>query len=159
MNKSGYLPDMMAVVDYGYQGEKYSFTGDDDYLMASFLLSWDIFKGMQNKNKVQQAKIDKSIAQNRLQETTEQIKLQVISTYYELEESVKTYDAAKAELKSANNAFKIVEKRYSAGQTGYLEYTNARTQMEKAAENKIIALYDIFINEAKMEQVTSSYTF
>ena len=40
MNESGKLPDMFVAVDYGFQGEKYRFNRNQDYVQASAILTW-----------------------------------------------------------------------------------------------------------------------
>jgi len=43
MNQSGKLPNLFVVVDYGFQGEKYQFNKEQDYMQASAILTWNLF--------------------------------------------------------------------------------------------------------------------
>jgi outer membrane protein len=44
LNQSGKLPDLIIVADLGYQGEKYKFNKDQDYLQASAVLTWNLLR-------------------------------------------------------------------------------------------------------------------
>ena len=52
MNKSGKLPDMFVAVDYGFQGTDYRFNKNQDYVLASAILTWNLFSGFQNKARI-----------------------------------------------------------------------------------------------------------
>ena len=43
LDKGNRLPNLTLVGDYGFQGTEYSFTSEDDFMMGSLVLSWDIF--------------------------------------------------------------------------------------------------------------------
>ncbi len=45
IKKSSYFPGLSAVADYGFQREKFQFSDQDDYWMASLVLKWNIFQG------------------------------------------------------------------------------------------------------------------
>jgi outer membrane protein len=57
MDKSGKLPDLFIAVDYGFQGEKYEFNKNQDYVQASALLTWNLFSGFQNRAKINKLKL------------------------------------------------------------------------------------------------------
>ncbi|MCD4835105.1 MAG: TolC family protein [Bacteroidales bacterium] len=157
MNKFNKIPILTAAVDYGFQGEEYNFTSDDDYIMASFVLSWDLFKGFQNNAKIQQATIDKQIIETKYMETENQIRLQVINSYYELEAVEKAITAAEQEKLSAVKSFEIVNKKYKEGQTSLIQFIDARTTMTSAEYNVIIATYDYKIKYAEFERAACLY--
>ena len=161
MNKQTKLPTITAVVDYGLQGETYDFNNidDQDYMMASFILKWDLFKGFQNQSKTQQAIIDKQIIEKQHHALQDQIKLQVINAYYELEASHKLIIASENEIESLQKAFNLVNKKYIIGKVNLLEFIDARTSMTNAQHKLIIAKYDYFIKLAEFEKVTASYLF
>ncbi|MCK4662626.1 MAG: TolC family protein [Bacteroidales bacterium] len=157
MNKFNKAPNLTAVIDYGFQGEKYNFTSDDDFIMASFVLSWDLFKGFQNNAKIQQALIDKQIIDTKHNETVNQIKLQVINIYYEIEAATKAITAAKQQVLSAKKSFNIINKKYKEGQANLLQFIDARTTMTNAEHNVIITTYDYKIKYAEFERVACLY--
>lgn len=149
------LPTLAGVVDYGFQGEEYSFTGDDDFVHASLVLQWDIFKGLQNKRKIQQAQVDLENIQNKKQEVSQQLQLDAINTYYSVEASAEAIMAAKDELKSAEKIYTIVHKKYKQGQASQLEHIDARTSLLNAQQNLVVKQYDYHIQYADFERKTA----
>ncbi len=159
MNKFNKAPNLTAVVDYGFQGEEYRFTSDDDYVMASFVLSWDLFKGFQNRAKIQQATIDKQIIEMQYIEAENRVKLQVLDLYYAVEAVEKAITAAQQEKLSATKSFEIINKKYNEGQASLIQFIDARTTMTNAEYNMIIATYDYKIKYAEFERAACLYEF
>ena len=56
LTKGEYLPSVLAVVDYGIQGEEYRLGGDHDYWMASLVFDWTLFSGRQRQARKAQAR-------------------------------------------------------------------------------------------------------
>jgi outer membrane protein TolC len=157
LNKYNKTPRLTAVVDYGFQGEKYNFTSDDDFIMASFVLSWDLFKGFQNRAKIQQATIDKQIIETQYDEAENRVKLEVFNLYYEVEAVEKAIIAAQQEKLSASKSFEIINKKYNEGQASLIQFIDARTTMTSAEFNVIIATYDYKIKYAEFERAVCLY--
>ncbi len=72
------LPKVNVVGDVGYQGFSYTFKSDQQYWLVQFGLSWDLFKGGEKRSRVQQARIDYRMTENRMDQLKKQIELQVI---------------------------------------------------------------------------------
>ena len=157
LNKYNKTPRLTAVVDYGFQGEEYKFTSDDDFIMASFVLSWDLFKGFQNKAKIQQATIDKQIIETQYDEAENRVKLEVFNLYYEVEAVKKAIIAAQQEKLSATKSFEIINKKYNEGQASLIQFIDARTTMTNAEYNVIITTYDYKIKYAEFERAACLY--
>jgi outer membrane protein len=157
INSYNRLPTLFGAVDYGFQGEKYSFTSDDDYILASLVLRWDLFKGFQNNAKIQQAKIEQEIIGNQYKELELLIQLEVINAFYALEAAEKEIVSVSKQLESSKKAFKIIDRKYAEGQASLIEYIDARTNMTNTEENLIIAKYDYLIKYAEYERVTGLY--
>lgn len=159
INKSEVLPKLTAVVDYGFQGEKYRFSGDDDFVIASLVLSWDIFKGQHNRAKIQEALIEKNISQKQLEETEKKIQLEVIHAYYDFIASREAIHSAQMQVKTAEKAFDIIHKKYNLGQSNLLEFTDARTSMVNARQNLVLTKYDMYMKYVKLEKAAALYNF
>ena len=157
INSSNRLPILFGAVDYGFQGEKYSFTRDDDFVLASLVLRWDLFKGFQNNAKIQQSIIEQEIIDKQYQELEMLIQLEVTNAFYTLEAAEKEIVSVRKQLESSKKAFKIVEKKYAEGQASLIEYIDARTNMTNTQEKLIIARYDYMIKYAEYERVTGLY--
>jgi len=159
LKQSGTLPNLTGVVDYGFQGEEYSFTRDNDFILASVVLQWNLFQGLQNKRKIEQARIDEMIIRDKMMEARQNINLQIVNSYYSLESAFKNIEAARSVLEASEQTFNIVRKKFNQGQVPLIEYIDARNEYTKADQNLIIAKYDYLIKYADFERVTCMYQF
>lgn len=156
MESSGKIPEMSVVVDYGFQGTEYRFNSDQDYVQASALLSWNLFRGFQNRSKIRQAALDREMAGMQLEEATRQIELQVISTMNELMAAEKGIAAAESRLRNANEGFRLVNRKYEEGQASQIEFIDARTTMTQAGVNLIISKFNYLSAFAEFEKAVAA---
>jgi outer membrane protein TolC len=156
LQQGGASPDLFGAINYGFQGEEYSFSADDDFVFASLVLQWNLFHGMTNRNKIRQTKIEGEKLNEILSETEMKIRMQVISNYYSNIAAFEAISAAKKRVLSAQKAFRLIELKYSEGQTTLLESIDARTNYTNAEANLIIANCDYFISLAQLEFATAS---
>lgn len=155
--KSAFLPGVSLVLDYGFQGETYSFGKNDDYWMASAVMQWNLFNGFQDKAKVQQAVIAQKKIESRIKELDGKIRLQVREAFYNCQVAGKNLLTAREQLNSARKSFRIVERKYREGIAAQIEFLDARNTLTNAETNRIIAEYDYFIFAGEFEQVTAAY--
>jgi outer membrane protein TolC len=144
-------PGLFGVVDYGFQGEEYSFTQDDDFFLASLVMKWNLFQGNSNHQKVQQSKIEGEKLGELYSETEQQIKLEVINHYYALQAAFEVVQSAGKQTYSAMRAYELIDRKYSEGQSSLLELIDARTSLTGAAANLIISQSEYFIRLADFE--------
>jgi len=157
LNRANKLPRIMGAFDYGIQGVDYDLSPDDDFLLASMVLQWDLFAGMQNQNRIQQSRIDREIIEYQWDETQQKIGLEVIEKYYDLQAYSVRIQAIEAELLALRKAFQIIQRKYSEGQVNLLEFIDARTRMTQAEQNLILARYDLLIRYVVLEKVACLY--
>jgi outer membrane protein TolC len=133
--RGGNYPGVFGVLDYGFQGEEYRFTQDDDFLLASVVMKWNLFQGNVNRQKVQQSKIEGEKLAELHAETEQQIRLEVINRYYALQTAYQSVQSAGKQTQSALRAYELIERKYSEGQSSLLELIDARTSLTSAAAN------------------------
>lgn len=154
--RSSNFPNLFIAMNYGFQGEEYSFTADDDFMLASVVLQWNLFQGFKNRADVQQAKIASHQLELKQLEIQKQIELQIINAYYDLQAAAKAIDASRAQVEASEKAFRVVNEKFRNGQAQLIEYTDARTTMSTSQQNLIIAWFDYKIVEAGFERATAS---
>lgn len=158
LSKGSHLPQLNLQADYGIQGTRYEINDDADFFMGSVVMSWNLFDRTTNA-KVQQAKIQKMETENRKAELHQQVGLQVINAYYGLEAAQQRILKADAERNAAQQAFRLMNKKYTQGQANLVEFTNARTQLTNAEQNLSIARYGYQAKLAEFERATAGYRF
>lgn len=153
--KSSFLPSVLAVFDYGIQGEEYSFGKDDDFWMASLIFEWTIFNGNQNRAKKAQALLEKKKLDVQMEELDKQIRMQVMDAYHSLEATRLAVKAAAEKERTAKKSFEIVSKKYEYGMAAQIEFLDSRTTFTNAAFSHIIARADFFIKKSQFERVSA----
>ena len=149
--RGGNYPGVFGVLDYGFQGEEYRFTQDDDFLLASLVMKWNLFQGNANHQKVQQSKIEGEKLGELYAETEQQIRLEVINHYYALQAAYESVQSAGKQTESALRAYELIDRKYSEGQASLLELIDARTSLTSAAANLFISQSEYFIRLADFE--------
>ncbi len=158
MNQMNKLPNLYAVVDYGFQGRNYEFNMRQDYLFASLIFRWDLFHGFQNKARIGEARIEQQLRDTQLEEAEKQIRLETIGAHYDLIASVESVKASTEELLSTRNAFRVINRKYGEGQATLIEFIDARSTMTQAEMFLIISKYDFHIKYAELERVACLYS-
>ena len=149
-------PKVNVVGDVGYQGFHYKFDQPQQFYLVQFGLSWDLFKGGEKKTRVQQARIDQSVLENKMQQLKKQIELQVIQSHYELETAHQAYAASQSGVRSTERSFQIIRSKYNEGQAILLEYLDAQNKMTTARLTQSINHYELLRKEAALHKTLSN---
>jgi outer membrane protein TolC len=157
IKKSNYFPGLSAVADYGFQGEKFQFSDQDDYWMASLVLKWNIFQGFQDQARIEQATLETRKMQVKLQELRRQLELQVRDVYNRFMLAQKKIEVANKQAISSEASFNIINKKYKEGMAAMVEFLDARNNMTNSQINRLLANYDYHASFAELERVTSFY--
>jgi outer membrane protein len=158
-SQSNKLPSILGIINYGFQGEKYNFSSDHDYTIATVALRWDLFSGMQNNSRVRQARLELQELEQKGREIEEGIRLEVINAWYSLKAAEHSIEAAEAQAKANRKAFGVTSRRYDEGEASLIEFIDTRTAMTNAEENLIITQYDYLISLAEYELAAGLYSF
>lgn len=153
---NAWLPKVNAVGDIGYQGFQYKFDQPQQFYLVQFGLSWDIFKGGEKRMRVQQARIDQSVLENKMQQLKKQIELQVIQAYYELETSRQALASSQSGVRSTEKSFQIIRSKYNEGQAILLEYLDAQNKLTTARLTQSINHYELLRKEAALHKTLSN---
>ena len=153
---NAYLPQINFVGDVGYQGFKYKFDSPQQYWLVQFSLSWDIFKGGEKKTRIQQAKLDYQVTENRMAQLKKQIELQVIQSYYDLEATEQSYRAAQSGIRNAEKSFAIIRTKYIEGQALLIEYLDAQNKFTNASLAETIGAYEMLRSEAALQKTIAN---
>jgi outer membrane protein len=151
LHRGSNIPGLFGVVDYGFQGEQYHFTHEDDFLLASLVMRWNLFQGSTNHQKVQQSRIDGEKLDELYQETIQQIRLELINHYYGLQAAFESVESAAKQTNSALKAYQLINRKYTEGQSSLLELIDARTSLTGAVANAIVARSEYYSRLADFE--------
>jgi len=155
--RSNYFPTLNAVVDYGFQGEEYRFTSEEDYWMASAIFEWNLFNGWQDEAKSQQAKVQKKMIETQKAELEKQLLLQVSEAFEQKQVAQTQLTAAHDMERSAKEAYRIINKKYKQNSSPQIEFIAARNRLTAAEVSNIISHYNLYIRQAEFEKVTATF--
>jgi len=144
-------PEINLIADAGFQGFEYKFNNEQDYVFMQVALRWDLYKGKQNKVKLQQSRIEVDKISLQIEQVKQQIQLQVQQAYYELEASVQAIETAQKALRSSQQNFYLTNKKYEQGQALFIEVLDTQTKYLNAQISLSIAKYDYLIKKANLE--------
>jgi len=159
MAGSAFLPGVVVVADYGYQGETYRLTKEDDYWMISGVLQWNLFNGFQDQTRRQMAEIEKQKLLKSLQETERLIILQVQQSFYNLDVARKGKITAEDRLEAARQSYQLIKRKYEEGMASQIEYMDARNTLTSAEVFHVLSQYDYLIRAAELERVAGLWKF
>ncbi len=157
VKRAAFLPSVFALLDYGFQGEQYRFSQKDDFWMASAILEWNLFRGFQDKARIQQSILEKKKMETRQQELENQIRLEVREAWHNLQVADKNIQSTRDRLDSQKKSFELMNKKYQQGMVLQIEYLDARNNYLQSEIQHIIAVYDFYIRQAELERTLASY--
>lgn len=108
-----------------------------------------IFSRFINKNRVAQAKIQKSNADLTAQQARQTLRQNIEQAYTNMNNAAKRYDALTIQVTALEESFRAAESRFGAGAIDFVNYSLQKTNLDKARGNQIQAKYD-FIFRTKI---------
>ncbi len=150
------LPTLAVVGDLGYQGFGYEFDSNQDFWLVQISLKWNIYQGGSRKSALQQAKIEQSLLQNKYEELEKQIGLQVRQAFYAYQTSIKSVQTAQAGLKSAEQNYKISERKHREGLLPSFQLLDTQTKLTNARLSLTISRFDVLMKQAELERVAGN---
>jgi outer membrane protein TolC len=154
---AGYLPSVVGVLDWGIQGETYRFTKNDDYLVASLVLQWNLFDGGQREARRQQARAEVERARTAQEDAAELIALDVRTAWEAARVARESMASARDRVTAARRTFELVSKRHANGAASFLELLDARTSFTSAELNEVFSCYDYWQRCAELDRAAALY--
>jgi len=151
--RSGFLPKLNLVFDYGWYEDKYRFDPADDYWMVMGLASWELFSGSRNLARYKQSKAGYRQVQYELNAFRDGLKLQVTQAYLGLEEARSRLDLAQRALVSAEENYRITEASYREGLVTQVDEIDAQVTLTEARVNHASTRYEVYKAQARLENL------
>jgi outer membrane protein TolC len=156
---SDFFPNLTFVFDYGFQGEKYEFTKDADYWMASMMFKWNLFSGMETSRKNQELEAQISAMKLSSESAKHMIKLDVTNNYLSYQNAFEQLETAKKAYMSSAENFTLNKLRYAEGLNSFISLLDAETTLNSSKEMYIITYYEILTAKARLEKSMGLATY
>jgi outer membrane protein TolC len=117
----------------------------------------NLFAGGLHKSRIQQATVGKQEAESNFQETSSQLKLQLVQSVNNLRTALSDYQNAKKQLALAEKYYADQFKVYKAGQLLYIELLDALTQLTNARLQVAVTIANVQVANANTERNAATF--
>jgi outer membrane protein TolC len=152
---ASFLPSVAVAVDYGFQGSELSFGGNQDFVVASVVVSWNVFNGGRDLARRQSAHAEAERLRLRQAELEDEIRLDVRQAYGAVVVARDAIGTAEARLAAARRTFDLVRRRYEEGLASQVEFLDARTALTSAGLNRVNTVYRYAIRYVDLERAAA----
>jgi outer membrane protein TolC len=120
--------------------------------MAAGVLSWSAFDGGVNNAGIDRAAAQRAELVAKLRQAEEGIGYQVTEARRKALEAEEKISARSAGLEQAQEAQRLVKKRYENGMATLIELLGAQAQLDKAHADLVAARYELAVNRAELKR-------
>ena len=153
--RASYLPNLSIAVDYGVQGNDYRFSRDNDFAMVSVVASWNVFNGLQDAARTEQASLEVERTRVQRADVERHVELHARTAYESVKVGEKAVQAAVARGAAARRSYELVSRRYEEGMASTLELLDARTAFTNAELNRVLTVHDYFARRVELERAAA----
>jgi outer membrane protein TolC len=130
--KAGFLPAVGAFGSWQMNDQNSAFGREHDSWMAGISLRWNIFDGFRTWNGTGQARATRSAATEQLEQTRKEVSYQVHEAWLRRIESQKRLEVARSAVAAAEEATRLLSKRFENALASMLELLDAQNALNQA---------------------------
>lgn len=147
--KRGHYPLISASANYSLAGDKYPL---DSSWYVGGALSVPIFSGFLVKNQIEESSANLFVLAARIEVLKQNIRLEVMQAYLNLEESAERIATAGLSIRKAEDTVDLAQGRYVNGVGSPIEVADALLVLNQARLAHLAALYDHKMARANLEK-------
>ncbi len=161
--KSKAIPSLNAFINYSKFANNDNaifFSGNENWFDSSLFglsLNIPIFSSLQRSSRTQQAKISLMQSEIKFIETSEKLKLEVITAKNKYQFSLDQYQTSKQNLFLAERIAKKEEIKFFEGISTSIDLTNAQNQLFNQQQNYIQSILQIIQTKVELENALNIY--
>lgn len=148
-------PTLALAVEGGIQGPGYQTGGDAGFLQGSLVAEVNLWDGRERHSRIRQARAEVRKMELQLEETRQQLVLQLQQAGDEVEAAVAAHRASQARSRAASRAFELVAQRDREGLANQLTFLDARNERTRAEINRTVARGRLFIAAAALDRAAA----
>ncbi len=155
--QASYFPTLSVALDYGFQGNEYRFTADDDFTALTVVASWNLFAGGRNAARAEQASYEARRLAVQGDEAKRGVELQVRLAWQAAAVARAAIATAEDQRTAAARTHELVKRRAEEGLASPLELSQARTQLTAAELNAVFTTYDYYLRRVELDRAAALY--
>jgi outer membrane protein len=133
--RAAFKPQLAFAVDAGTQGEEWDYSVEDSYVLASFIVRFNIFNGGGDRAAIRQARAQGAELTAGRELAEMQIRIEVQEALTDLEVAEASLETAARRVEAAEAAYAIVAKKRDLGQVSSAEYLDSQRALTQARLN------------------------
>lgn len=149
INLSQYVPSLVMVGSYGYNGDDLNYTSSEDYWNVSGVLSWNIFSGFKSTAQAKQMKEQVREMEKNQENVKSMIELDVRNSYTSYQFDRDQFAVAKETYQTALENYRMVELQYKNELAPQLNLLDAKSLLDSSRTNLIVSYFNIMVSQAK----------
>ncbi len=156
--RGDYYPSLSAVAGYDWQAQSDDMTLSENISKswtAGLRLSIPIFRGGRTRGAVTQAIVERNKAHLQLQQTDDDIRLQVEATFDRMLQAKEAFDIQKTTIAQAEEGLRIANLRYESGIGTLLEVLSARAALTLARQAMAEATFAFRLAKSGLKLATT----
>lgn len=148
-------PSLALAVEGGTQGETYRTGAGANFVQGSLVAEVNLWDGRRQRGELSQARLDRRRAELELEQTRQQLALQLARAQDDLAAATAAYRAAEARREALARAFALVAAREREGLVNQLSFLDARTEHTRAELNAEIVRQRLFTAAAELDRAAA----
>jgi len=148
--QTAYLPTVSVVLEGGIQGTTYRVGDDARFGLASVVLQWNLFNGLRDRSRVEQAELSARQLDIRRDALSRQIDLQVQQALDDVRVALRSLETAEARVRAAQSSFRLTKRRYDVGRASLVTFTDALSTLTEAELNLAVTRYTLLTRLAEL---------
>lgn len=153
--RTRFQPTLDLAVEGGIQGEEYRTGTDANFVQGSLVASVNLWDGRERRSQLQQARIERRRAELQLEETRQQLALQVQQAGDEFAAAAAAHEAATQRREAAARVFELVTQREREGLVNQLSFLDARNELTRAELNNVVTRQRLFTAAAALDRAAA----
>ncbi len=140
----------------GFPNESFGRQMKNNYATSfGFSLSVPLFDGLQTRNQVKRAQVQKVNAELMLDQAEQDLMRQVQQAYYQADGARRRLAAGETARDAADKAFLAMQEKYNVGRATPTDYEQAKSKALTAATQAIQARYELILRTRLLEFLTT----
>ena len=155
--QSGYLPNLNLQANYELNNTApFSSNGSNNYSVFG-VLSMNLFQGLGDAAKIRKAKAQEGKARQLLDVKRRNIEVEVMDASSQVISSSERLQVTAQAIMQAEENLRILRNRYNEGLAPVLDLLTAELVLNQAKRNRMHALYELQINQARLDFATGTF--
>ncbi len=155
VEKSRRLPTLSLAIEGGIQGEDYRTGAGNDFVVGSLVAEANLWDGRERRSAVRIARLERRRLELKLQETRDQLAVEVERARDDLGAALSSLAAAERRRDASARAFELVRAREQEGLATQLTFLDARNALTLAELNQAITQSRVLIAAAALDRTAA----